>query len=356
VLSPPAFGQTADQPAPESGGTIPLPAVDVTASQGGGEGEGGPRGPHDPTAYAVPNSTTATKTNTPIMQTPVSVQVVLQQVLQDQQAVVVDQALQNVSNVYTIANGQLQQCYVIRGFLTCNYYLDGVRVNNFFTPPQREMADIQQVQVLKGPASILYGRLEPGGLIELDTKQPQVAPYYDIQQQFGSYGFYRTVMDMTGPVTFDNNLLYRFDGAYQNADSFRVFDQNHHIFLAPRLHWAPTQDTQANLYLEFLNDHSPVDLGIPVLNNFPAPVPISRNYAAPDSQLKTNFDLRVGFNWTHAFDPNWSLTQRFDAQFRDIPGLTVVPLSPDCSHFARYQELSIAFQTSKRRIITQAWS
>jgi iron complex outermembrane receptor protein len=310
-------------------GAVALPAVEVTASGSGGDG--GPGGPGDPAAYSVPNSSTATKTDTPIMQTPLSVQVVPQQVLQDQQVVVLDQALQNVSNVYTIANGGVQQCYVIRGFFTCNYYLDGVRVNNFFSPPQREMADIQQVEVLKGPTSILYGRLEPGRLIELDTKQPLSTSYYSIEQQIGSYGFYRTVMDMTGPVTSDNNLLYRFDGAYQNAGSFRELDHYNHIFLAPRLHWAPTQDTQANFYLEFLQDHSPVDLGIPVLNNFLAPVPISRNFGAPDSQLKTNYDLRVGFNWSHAFNNDWTLTQRFDADFRDLADLAVIPLFPDCT-------------------------
>lgn len=312
-------------------GAIALPTVEVEASQQGTGGGAGSGGPHDPAAYAVPNSSTGTKTDTPIMQTPLSVQVVPQQVLQDQQVVVLDQALQNVSAVATIANGGLQQCYMIRGFFTCNYYLDGVRVNNFWTPPQRDMADIQQAEVLKGPASILYGRLEPGGLIELDTKQPQIAPYYSIEQQIGSYGFYRTVMDMTGPVTSDNNLLYRFDAAYQNAGSFRELDHDNHIFLAPRLHWAPTQDTQANFYLEFLHDRSPVVFGIPVVNNFLAPVPISRNYGSPDSHSTTNYDVRVGFNWSHAFNNNWMLVQRFDADFRDLGGQTVVPLSPDCS-------------------------
>lgn len=335
VLSPRAFAQTA-----ESGGTVALPTVDVTASSGsgnsgpGGPGEGGPGGPGgrgDPAAYSVPDASVGTKTDTPIMQTPLSIQVVPQQVLRDQQVVTLDQALQNVSAVSTAANGGLQQCYLIRGFYTCNYYLDGVRVNNFWSPPQRDMADIQQVEVLKGPASILYGRLEPGGLIELDTKQPQIVPYYSVEQQVGSYGFYRTVMDMTGPVTSDNNLLYRVIAAYQTNESFREFDHNNHIFLAPRLHWAPTEDTQANLYLEFLHDRSSADLGIPVINNYIAPVPISRNYGAPDSLANTNYDVRAGLNWTHAFNPDWKLTQRFDADFRGLGGQTVVPLPPDCT-------------------------
>jgi iron complex outermembrane receptor protein len=251
----------------------------------------------------------------------------------------------HVSAGATIANQQLQQCFVIRGFFTCNYYLDGVRVNSFFTPPQRDMANIQQVEVLKGPASILYGRLEPGGLIELDPKQPQIAPYYSLEQQIGSYGFYRTVMDMTGPVTPDNDLLYRFVGAYENSGSFRDLEHFDHVFLAPRLHWTPTQDTQVNFYLEYLHDNSPKDRsGTLLLNNHPAPAPVSRNLGAPDSQLKTNYDIRVGFNWTHAFNPNWSLTQRFDADFRDLFNFSVIPLAPDCAiPFCRVPRVISAF-------------
>ncbi len=239
-------------------GAIPLPTVDVAGSGGagggagaGGANDGGPGGPHDPAAYSKPNAVTATKTDTPIMQTPVSVQVVPQQVLQDQQVVLIEQALQNVSGVYTIGNSGLQNVFTIRGFLANEYYLDGVRVNTVSGTPQRDLADIQQIEVLKGPASILYGRLEPGGLINLVTKQPQRTPSYDVQQQIGSFGFYRTTMDVTGPVTPDGALLYRFDGAYENAGSFIDLVHNDRVFVAPRLHWAPTQETQANFYLEY---------------------------------------------------------------------------------------------------------
>lgn len=302
-------------------GAIALPTVEVTATQGGSAGEGGgtgegaPGGPNDPAAYSKPDAVTGTKTDTPIMQTPVSVQVVPQQVIQDQQVVLIEEALQNVSGVYTIGNGGLQNTFTIRGFQAREYYVDGVRVNTFLGTPQRDLADIQRIEVLKGPASILYGRIEPGGLINLVTKQPQATPHYELQQQFGSFGFYRTTMDLTGPVTADGNLLYRFDGAYENAGSFRDLAHNDRVFIAPRLHWAPTQDTQANLYLQYFDSNDPLVPGIPTLNSFVAPVPISRNFGEL-ATLATE-DLRVGFNWTHSFNPNWSLTQRFDADFRN---------------------------------------
>ncbi len=304
-----------DTGAQSDAGAIALPAVDVTAPGGGGADEGGPGGPNDPAAYNKPNAVTATKTDTPIMQTPVSVQVVPQQVLQDQQVIFIEQALQNVSSVYTIGNGGGQSGFSIRGFLTYEYYLDGVRVNTVLGTGPRDLADIQQIEVLKGPASILYGRLEPGGLINIVRKQPQSTPYHDVQQQIGSFGFYRTTIDATGPVTPDGALLYRFDAAYENAGSFIDLVQNDQVFVAPRLRWAPAEDTQANFYLEYFHEHFPSFQGIPVLFNFVAPVPISNNYNEGANALTD--ELRVGFNWSHKFNPSWTLTQRFDADFRN---------------------------------------
>jgi iron complex outermembrane recepter protein len=288
-----------------------------------------PGGPSDPQAYSKPNVTTATKTDAPIMETPVSVQVVPQQVLQDQQVVILDQALRNVSSVAPIANGGLQNGYVIRGFQTFEYYLDGVRVNTFFTPPPRELANIQQVEVLKGPASILYGRLEPGGLINLVRKQPQSDPHVELQQQFGSFGLYRTTFGATGPVTTDKSLLYRFDLAYENEGSFRDLDHSNRIFVAPHIHWEPTADTRANVYLEYQSSRYAVDLGVPTVGQAVAPVPISRNFGSPDAALNTKSDVRAGFNWTHDVNKDWKITHRFDVNVRDQPSTAVIPFGAD---------------------------
>lgn len=303
-----------------------LPAIDVGASPSAGAASAGAPGrPQDKTAYKTWNTSTATKTDTPIMQTPVSVQVVPQQVLQDQQVVIIDKALQNVSGVYMIPVGGLQAGFSIRGFETYKYYLDGVRVDNRSTPGSRETVDLDRIEVLKGPASVLFGRLEPGGLINLVTKRPSDIPSYAIQQQFGSFDFYRTTLNMTGPVTDDKWLLYRFDAAYQNSSGFRDLGDIEHVFLAPRLHFEPSADTQANLYVQYFHSKDPIYLGIPTLWYAPANVPIARNYSERGSQVDTHYDVRVGFDWSHSFDGNWKVTHRFDADFRDeaLPAFAV---------------------------------
>jgi iron complex outermembrane recepter protein len=127
----------------------------------------------DPTAYSVPNASTATKTDTPIMQTPASVVVIPHQVLEDRQVITVDQALQNVGNVTVVGGGAAGNAapfsgISVRGFPADAIFLDGTRIDNYgqsgniFT---QGFANIDRIEVLKGPAAILYGLVEPGGIV-----------------------------------------------------------------------------------------------------------------------------------------------------------------------------------------------
>ncbi len=119
--------------------------------------------PLDETSYNPPNATTATKTDTPIMETPVSVQVVPQQVLKDQQAISIGDALKNVSGVQSHESyGSAYDNFIVRGFSTeFSTYRNGLRQYTLGF----ETTNLQQIEVLKGPAAVLFGRIEPGGLI-----------------------------------------------------------------------------------------------------------------------------------------------------------------------------------------------
>ena len=144
--------------------------------------------PYNPD-YVQPDATTGTKTDTPIMETPLNVQVITKQVLKDQQVIRLEQALRNVSGVTTNAipgQGGAQSIW-LRGFETTTIFRNGIRFDeNFFGDPL-QFANVESIEVLKGPAAILYGRVEPGGLVNVITKQPLATPYYSLNQQFGSY-------------------------------------------------------------------------------------------------------------------------------------------------------------------------
>jgi iron complex outermembrane receptor protein len=268
----------------------------------------------DPQAYNVTHTSLATRTDTPILETPLSIQVVPQQVIKDQQVVRIERALQNVSGVFSNNTTFLQSAdeFNIRGFRTGGIlYRDGFR---FDTTGQgkRDPANLEQIEVLKGPASLLYGRIEPGGLINLRTKQPLATPYYSFAQQFGSFDFYRTTLDATGPITQDNTFGYRLNLAYENAGSFRQFVDNERYFVAPVFQWNIAPTTRLSIGLDHTQEWShPDSVGLVALGDRPAPIPRDRNLGESWSTFNSTQDI-VTETFTHEFDDQWKVRQRFN--------------------------------------------
>jgi iron complex outermembrane receptor protein len=265
--------------------------------------------------YRVPNASTATRTDTAILDTPQSIQVIPQQILRDQQIIRVDQALRNVSGV----TGDLGtfgsiQGLTIRGFTTDSFantslLRDGFRV--YYNLGPQETANLEQIEVLKGPSSVLYGQNDPGGIINLVTKQPLSQPFYNLEFQAGSFGLIRPTLDLTGPLDANGNLLYRLNLAYQRSDGFRDFQtDNERFFIAPVLKWKISDRTNLTFSLEYLNDKSPADFGIPAFGRGVLDAPRDRIFGEPDDFVKTR-TLSIGYNLEHQFDNNWTLRNAF---------------------------------------------
>jgi iron complex outermembrane recepter protein len=285
----------------------------------------------DNSTYHPENTSTAMRTNTPIMQTPVSVQVVPRAVINDRQSVQISDAVNTVSGVIATDNFQAgQESYWIRGFYTNNYYLDGVRLNTVYTSTFQNTANIDRIEVLKGPASILYGKGDPGGIINVLMKQPQSTQKTTIQQQFGSWSFYRTTLDSTGPITKDGSLLYRMIVNYENQKNFAVNSGGRNVFVAPTLQWNIDDHTFFNVFLTYndrvyrpqVNTRPFVGLGPNSWNNNPlygwvfgtgmAPaslLPRSSNVFQPWSNNATT-DLQTGYTFSRDLNENWNLRQQ----------------------------------------------
>ncbi|WP_347986024.1 TonB-dependent receptor [Methylomonas sp. AM2-LC] len=267
--------------------------------------------------YVLPSATSGTKTDTPIMETPLNVQVISKQVLKDQQVINLGDALKNVSGVTTgsfafgfgNANAPTQQI-TIRGFASQTFFRNGFRLQQ--GSASREMANIESIEVLKGPAAILYGLAEPGGMVNVVTKQPLATPYYALNQQFGSYDLYRTTLDATGPLTIDDTLLYRMNMSYENSGSFRDLVFNDNVFLAPVLKWNISKKTQATLEMEYQHKNFDVDTGfIPIINGQLMNMPIKNNYGEYSPGIQDT--IFVGMNWSHQFNDDWNIKHRVSA-------------------------------------------
>jgi iron complex outermembrane receptor protein len=301
-----AYAQTVT-PEQRGTGSVTLPTIDV-------EGEGGGLGERF-TGYSpdLNKPAAASKSNIPLIQAPYSIQVVPREVMDDQQASSLRDALLN--NVSSVAVGyQFYNQFIIRGFdVGANIYRDNLRqiaVTNF------ETANLQAIEVLKGPAAMLFGRIEPGGLVDLVTKRPLLVFYYSVQEQAGSYGLTRTTIDVTGPLTEDKTLAYRFNGAYLHSDSFVNFVNNQNVVVAPTIGYQPIEQFRLNISAEYQNTFfiDTGDLGVVAIGNRPANIPISRYLMDPAVTLAhPNRQERgfIGYDWTFDISNNWSLTNRF---------------------------------------------
>jgi iron complex outermembrane recepter protein len=177
------------------------------------------------------------------------------------------------------------------------------------------MANIESVEVLKGPAAILYGLVEPGGMVNVVTKQPLTTPYYAANQQIGSYNYYRTTLDATGPLSTDKNLLYRMNMSYQNSDSFRDKVDKEDVFIAPVLKWNISSKTQATLELEYNHQHLGLDTAFLPLDKLFS-TPRSRNYG--EYTPTTRETIYGGFNVAHQFNDDWSIKHHFSVNQQSI--------------------------------------
>ncbi|MDO9214083.1 MAG: TonB-dependent receptor [Methylococcales bacterium] len=276
----------------------------------------------DNATYNIVDAVTATKTDTPIMQTPMSVKVVPKQVLKDQQVITVDQALRNVSGAVAGAGGTGN--FFLRGFGNSNVYRDGF-LNQSLWSHTEDLANIERVEVLKGPGSILYGRSEPGGLVNFVTKSPLNTPYYSLSQQFGSFDLYRTNIDATGPLTENKDLAYRFNLGYQTDRTFQQFGGNERLFVAPSLRWNISDKTTSTLKVEYSDIKEKGRGTVPLMGNRPAPISRELNLGDPWNRQEDEY-VMVSLNTEHNFNDNWKLRHRFNFSNHE---LTMTGFYPD---------------------------
>ncbi|MFA5985001.1 MAG: TonB-dependent receptor [Methylococcaceae bacterium] len=272
------------------------------------------------TDYTLPNATAGTKTDTPIIETPLNVQVISKQVLKDQQAITLGDALKNVSGVAvtsdingvsnsgTIPNVLSATSITLRGFESQTYSRNGFRLQQ--GAGTRELANVEAIEVLKGPAAVLYGLVEPGGLVNVVTKQPLATPYYSFNQQFGSFDNYRTTADATGPIAGHEDLLYRLNVSYQTTSGVQDFTGKDDVFVAPVFTWLISPRTQATVEFEYNRQHSGLSTPFnPFINSQLQNIPISRNYGEYTPAVTESFF--GGVNWSHQFNDEWTVKHRF---------------------------------------------
>lgn len=281
----------------------------------------------DDSPYFTPNATTGTRTDTPLKDIPQSIQVIPQQILRDQRVTRLEEALNNVSGFTYGGNfAGIGAELNLRGFSDVPVLRDGFRRFSFFPGEFPETANLEQVEVLKGPSSVLYGEIEPGGLVNLVSKKPLSEPFYEGQFQAGSYGFISPQIDFSGPLTTDKRVRYRLNALYRREDSFRDYEQeNRRFFIAPTVSWKIGDRTDLSVQLEYSDDKRPFEVGLPAFGEGVLDVPRDRIINEPND-FAAEQSLNVGYNLEHRFSDNWKIRSAFRFSNRDLQTLGAIPL------------------------------
>lgn len=230
--------------------------------------------------YLATDALTGTKSNALLKDLPIAVSVVSQELIQDRSLTYLGEALDSVSGA------QRKQGYggtqnfgaFLRGFDSSFLTLrNGVRDFGFYT--LRDPANVERFEVLKGPGSVLYGALQPGGITNTITKQPTESSISNISFLVGSYGRLRAEGDFGGAIS--DELFFRVNAAIEDTDSFRDEVSSHGYFFAPVITWRPHDDFQWTLEIEHKQADYTWDLGLP-RNEVSFELPISRFLGEPD--------------------------------------------------------------------------
>ncbi len=270
----------------------------------------------EPDSYKVPTASTGTKFSVPLRDIPLSVQVIPSQVIEDRQIVRQDDITDNVSGVQKIIGYGTASAYIIRGFADFGYFRDGFRGPVGLTPG--DTTNIESIEVLKGPASVLYGSgYTEGGLLNVLTKKPLDTPLYNTSFIAGSYDYYRSSLDFTGPLTTNKALLYRLNASYENAGSYRDFINNQNFDLAPALTWQIDKKTTLVTQVEYQHSDFVVDSGLPLVPQS-LQIPISRSLAEPGANTSYLDSTSVTYTLERKFSDNWSFKQGFNALLANL--------------------------------------
>jgi iron complex outermembrane receptor protein len=295
--------------------TTQLPTVDVVAD-----------GVNDTKFKATQSQ--VNKSDTPLSQTPQSVSVVTRSMLDSQQAVSLADALENVPGVVAQQYGRRGwDDLIIRGQVASDsLYLDGLRTTASSRVAE-QLFGLQQVEVLKGPGSLLYGLVLPGGLVNMVSKRPQGTDFANVDVTVGSHDFYQTTVDMNKSLSENGKQAFRINGLISNSDDAtdNVWFKNRYI--APSLSLDLGARTDFTILTSYQERNYVRQQGLPlsgsINSNVNGALPRSLFIGEPGARPYAANETRIGYALTHRFDDGWTLNNNVRYQQFGMSGQLV---------------------------------
>lgn len=289
-----------------------------------------------PDSFHTHTATSALRTDVPLMDVPQAISIVPAEILQQQDIREVGEVARTVSGMgRAIGYSPSADKFMIRGLLIDYTLKNGFKNSSVLS--FSDMANVERIEVLKGPSSLLYGRIEPGGVVNIVTKQPLAVRHEYADLTVGRYGVGRGVFDVTGPLGDSARVSYRLVAAGEHDGSHRQFVSTTNGVLAPSLSLKISDRTTLTVEGEALRTSGTPDAGLPA-SQLSFSLPINLSVGERDDTIR-NQNLRAAYYLTHRFNDRWSLTNassvlRADAYRKQVysPNGSVLP---DRRTFAR---------------------
>ncbi|WPX80586.1 TonB-dependent siderophore receptor [Pseudomonas sp. MH9.3] len=297
---------------PDSGGVTELQATTISAAYQ-------TESPTGPVAgYVASRSLSGTKTDTALIETPQSISVVTKDQMRAQNAESLNQILRYSAAVVPETRGatasRLDQL-TIRGFAPATY-LDGLRVpSSRDALPQKDAFDLERVEVLRGPASVLYGQGTPSGVINMVTKRPLDTPFHEVGVEYGTFNKKRTTFDLSGPIDDQGVYAYRVAGLFDDADGQVEHTETRRQSLSSAFTWRPDDATSLTLLGHFQKDPKGASYGsVPAWGSV-LHSPTGRRIDVDFYDGERNFEksdrayYSLGYAFEHHFNDVWTVRQ-----------------------------------------------
>ncbi|MBD3736612.1 MAG: TonB-dependent siderophore receptor [Pseudomonas balearica] len=231
---------------------LELEAQQITAPREVERGDGPVEG------YVAKRSVSATKTDTPIIETPQSISVITADRIRDQGSLTIQDSLRYVSGMRGEAYGfdSRGDFSLVRG-VSPTIFLDGLQQSvGSYTNTRTDPFTLERVEVIKGPSSMLYGQSSVGGLLNLVSKRPQAERRNELQLQYGSFDRKQIAFDSTGPLDDDGTLLYRVVAIGRDSQTQVDHTKDNRLVFMPSLTWRPNEQFEWTLMANVQKDDS----------------------------------------------------------------------------------------------------
>lgn len=287
---------------PAENASIELQATNVTATADLESAQGPVQG------YHATRSASATRTDTAIHETPQSISVVSKDVVEDLGATRLQDALDYAGGVGRANNfgGQGLTTFTVRGFTTGEFYRNGFPINRGY-PNMPDANTIERLEVLRGPATMLYGRGDPGGTFNVVSKQPLAERTVTLGSQLNDQGMKRGTLDASGPLDEEGRLAYRLNVVGEGGDTFRDHVETERYGVTPVITWQATDDTKVTFEGDFMRNNHPLDRGLTRFPNQRGTPSRDTFWGDKDAGKLHNDNNMAQLRFEHMLNDNWTL-------------------------------------------------